>query len=144
MRELLIKSKNKNIEYFKHPGYRSVTENCKYYSTILNNALCCFTDCAKDYLLLKFFEIPATGSLLLCEVSDVLEPIIISMGFKDMVNCIFCNKDNVFDKINFILDPINLDIINTIRMNGYIFIRQNHTTDNRGQLILDIALQNSL
>lgn len=137
MRDYLLSIKNKNIEYFKHPGYRSETENCKYYSSELNKYLCCFTDCAKDYLLLKFFEIPATGTLLLCEVNDTMINVLNNLGFQDMHNCIFCNKDNIIDKINYILDINNRDIINKIRLNGYNLIREKHKVEDRGKIILD-------
>ncbi len=137
MRDYLLSLKNKNIDYFKHPGYRSQTENCKYYASELNKYICCFTDCAKDYLLLKFFEIPATGTLLLCEVNDVIKPILIDMGFIDMVNCIFCIKDNILDKINFILDVNNIELINKIRYNGYTLIKDKHKVEDRAKIILD-------
>jgi hypothetical protein len=129
------------IDYFKHPGYRSKTTDCKYYAQEINKYLCCFTDCAKDYLLLKFFEIPATGSLLLCEVNDVTHPIMNNLGFIDMENCVFCNKDNLKQKIKYILDPKNRDEIDRIRINGKLLIINRHSAEHRAKYINDIIYE---
>ena len=140
LRDYLIKDKQFRgmTEYFKHPGYRSKTIDCKYYAEEMNKYVCCFTDCAKDYLLLKFFEIPATGSLLLCEVNENTAPVMSELGFIDSVNCVFCNKDNILDKIRYILDETNRREINLIRKKGKELILERHSVEQRAKYINDI------
>ncbi len=122
------------ITYIKHPN----SSNLDYdnidrrtfigpkYARAINDKLCGFVDCAKsNYVLAKYFEIPATGSLLLAEkpIGDKLE----DLGFIDGENYISVNKENIIDKINYILDPNNRDEIDKIRKNGQIMVKEKHS-----------------
>ena len=87
------------------------------------------------YLVTKYFEIPLAGSLLFCDMpKDNLE----LLGFKDNINCIFYNKDNLIEKINWIVDPKNNQVINQIRKNGQELILNNHTWDLRISQLLSL------
>jgi hypothetical protein len=55
-----------------------------------------------------------------------------------MENCVFCNKDNLKEKIKYILDPINRQEIDRIRINGKLFIINKHSVDHRAKYINDI------
>ncbi len=124
----------KYIEFLDHPSYTSYTHNCineEYYKK-LNEYVCCFVDAMiYKYILLKVFEIPSVGSLLLIDdsISDELN----TLGFYDTINCIFCNVYNVENKIKWILDIKNKDIIDTIRKTGMEIVRNIHSTKNRSE-----------
>ena len=129
----------------RHPGYKNfdgIEKDFKIgrsYAKILNEHLCCFADCSiYGYIVSKYFEIPATGALLLAENPnkdhkefDNLE----SLGFIDNVNYISCTKDNIQDKINWILDPLNKCKIDEIRKNGMEMVRNNHSIKKRAVFI---------
>jgi FkbM family methyltransferase len=81
---------------------------------------------AQYYLTGKFFEIPASGSLLLCNEAR-LQVELAELGFKDMVNCVFINESNIETRLNWLFDPINIGEINAIRRAGFNFIHEKHT-----------------
>lgn len=122
------------IETLNHPTYKKYTHhiiNDKYYKK-LNNYLCCFTDASMyKYILLKVFEICSVGSLLL--VDDKIRSNLENLGFYNNINCIMCNKDNLLDKIKWIIDYKNRQKVNTIRMNGMKLVREKHTVYNRAK-----------
>lgn len=135
------------ITYIKHPGYRKFNYKAINkpigikYSISLNSHISCFTCCSKyGYILSKYFEIPATGSLLMAidPPDDKLE----KLGFIDNIHYISCTHDNLEDKIRWILDEKNRRIINNIRINGMRFVRKSHSIRNRAELINNIIKKN--
>ena len=110
------------------------------YINFLSEYLCCFTCCLTKetpYIINKFFEIPASGSLLLAYdewVKDGLKEI----GFIDGENYISCNKDNILEKIEWICDEKNRDEVDRIRRNGNELVKNNHTDECRYKFILSI------
>lgn len=138
-----IKDRYKDqIQYLKHPGYKqfnyedtnnrfSVGSN---YANTLNSFICCFTSCTIiDYIVSKYFEIPACGSLLFAQIpnNDELD----KLGFIDGVNFISCSKENMEERIKYITDPKNKDEIDKIRHQGYLFVREKHTLKQRTEVI---------
>jgi FkbM family methyltransferase len=121
-------------ECLVHPSYDNYKHDCNnniYYKK-LNEYLCCFVDASLyKYVLLKVFEISSVGSLLLVE--DTIENELNILGFYDNINCVFCNKNNLENKINWILNVENRHSIDNIRKNGMELVRQNHTTKNRSE-----------
>ena len=104
----------------------------KYYEYI-RNYLCAFSCCLnkkKPYIIKQFFDIPSVGTLLLAydvHVKIALEEI----GFKDNINYISCNRNNILEKIEFICNPNNIEKINEIRTNGFNLVKNNHTINHR-------------
>lgn len=102
----------------------------KYYE-YLSKYICCIVDSIDNYILPKIFEICASGSLLLCfnnfEIFDVYE----KLGFIDGTNYISCNSDNIIEKIEWILNPINKDYVDLIRKTGYELVKKSHTIFSR-------------
>lgn len=148
MKEYYKNNKNKLV-LLKHPKYRHFNYNNlgdyivgKEYSKKLNNYIACFTDCATSaYIVSKYFEIPASGSLLLCQ--DPKEygannDNLAELGFIDGETCIICNKNNYIEKINYILDEKNRNIINKIRLNGMNMVLKKHNISNRAEIISNI------
>lgn len=109
----------------------------KNFIKILNNYLACITCCAlknRPYIVAKFFEIPASGALLLAYDEHVKEQML-QLGFKDGINYISVNYHNIKEKIAFVFDPANREKIDTIRKNGYKLIYTRHTSMNRAKHI---------
>jgi hypothetical protein len=127
-----------------HPSYNNFTHDCingTYYKK-LNEYLCCFVDSVMyNYVLLKVFEICSVGSLLLVE--DTIENELNKLGFYDNINCILCNKNNLENKIKWILNVENRHSIDNMRKNGMDLVRQHHTTKNRSEMF-DIIVNTKL
>ena len=127
------------IEYLIHPSYNNYSHNCinDIYYKKLNEYLCCFVDASLyKFILLKVFEICSVGSLLLVE--DTIGKNLNNLGFYDNINCIFCNKDNLENKIKWILNSENSQLIDNMRKKGMDLVRQNHTTKHRSETFNNI------
>lgn len=96
----------------------------KYFKT-LGKYIACFVDDSRNYILAKFFEIPASGSLLLAMNTNT-KKILESLGFIDGTNYISCSKENIIEKIDYITNPNNINHINNIRLQGYNLIKSKH------------------
>ncbi len=135
-RDLVKNKKYKNLLMINHPSPKylpvninSSTPVADQYIYTLNEYLVGFT-CSSEwgYLLKKYFEIPMAGCLLFCDnPKDSLEEI----GFKDGINCMIYNKENIEEKIKWLLDEKNKDEIEKIRIEGHKLIKDNHTHKKR-------------
>jgi tetratricopeptide (TPR) repeat protein len=92
---------------------------------------------AKD-LVRKHLEIPAARSCLVTERTPVLE----AAGFTDMQNCIFADKHDVLDKLDYVFQhPDELErIINA----GYQLVHSQHTLKQRDQIFQWFSLYKTL
>ena len=120
LRSLIVNKHHVDIEH-KPPTY--VGDD---YAKLLHSYFCCVTSASIfNYVLAKYFEIAATGSLLLAnETKDSKR-----LGFIPNKHYIPITKDNVFTKIEQCLEnPANY---NTIRREGMEFVRKNHSVVNR-------------
>lgn len=140
----LSKTNNQKIDYLNvNVGYRIKKDhpNLIYgdrYIHYLNKYLVCFTcESNRAYLLKKFFEIPASGSLLLT-INPFTKKYFVELGFVDGVHYLSATNDNIEEKINFVLDPVNRNIIDTIRKNGYELVKTKHTHVNRAEFLNNI------
>ena len=127
------------IDTLEHPSYGNYTHTCinDIYYKKMNEYICCFTDTLQyNYVLLKVFEICSIGSLLLVE--DTLSVELSKLGFYDNINCIYCNKDNLQDKIKWILDIENRVLVDNMRKLGMLLVRNEHTTKNRSDQFINI------
>lgn len=139
-----LAKQNNNIELLRCNFGYSVNNNenlifgLKYYDH-LNKYLACFVDTiyTRDYVLAKTFEICASGSLLLC-MNEHLIHIYEQLGFIDGVNYMSCTKNNVEEKINYIVNPENRDIIDNIRRKGHELVKEKHNSKYRLKILLDI------
>jgi hypothetical protein len=96
------------------------------YAELLHSYFCCVT-CSSifSYAVTKHLEIPASGSLLLCDETKDLN----RMGFIPYKHYIPITKDNVFKKIKDCL--VNSKDYNKIRKEGMEFVRKHHSINNR-------------
>lgn len=126
------------IAYHRHPGY-----HCHYdyneprdigcgYAGKLNRYLAGFTDSLiYEYVVAKYFEIPATGALLFAEeaVSGPLK----ELGFIENRNYLPVTKDNLEDRIQYVLDEGNREEVDAIRRRGQELIWARHKTSDRAR-----------
>lgn len=109
------------------------TTDSKYYH-ILNEYIAGFAGVAKGtvFLLAKFVEIPATGTLLLAYIAyieDIEE--LNSLGFYGGINCLVVKNDNYDEITKFIWDEKNREKIDEIRKKGRDNVINNHTLNHR-------------
>ena len=132
------------IAFHQHPGYRcdfnydTNTSLGREYARKINNYRAAFTDSSKyKYSVAKYFEIPATGALLLadCAISEPLR----AAGFIDGVNYIGVSDRDLEEKIAYVLDESNHGELDKIRRNGQDLVWQTHKTSDRARLIDEIC-----
>lgn len=124
---------NRHIEILKHPGYKKIDiKNSKVgidYYKILRNYFCCLATSSKlNYVVRKYFEIPAVGSLLLANKTNDL----CKLGFKKDMHYVEISKHNLLSKLDDILT--HPDKFDRIRRSGRLFILENHSIKNRFEL----------
>jgi hypothetical protein len=86
----------------------------------------------------KHFEIPASRACLITEHSPVLE----AAGFVDMHNCVFADKNNVLDKLDYLFQ--NQDELESIINAGYQLVHSRHTLKQREQIFQWFNLNKNL
>ena len=92
----------------------------------LKSAKCAYTDGSNvKAIVRKYFEIPARGTILFCD--DV--PGIKEMGFKDGVNMVLVDENNVKDKVKELFD--NEKKMEQIAAEGFNLVSKNHTAHKR-------------
>jgi len=136
-------SKKYPIDVLEHLSYRYPNHQYfgrKYieYLSMYVAAITCCSNSETPYIVGKFFEIPASGALLLAYDDFVKEPMK-ELGFVDGENYISVNYDNITEKILYVTDSKNKDAVNKIRKNGHKLVWNNHTLLNRVKVIDDIA-----
>jgi hypothetical protein len=124
------------IDVLPHPGYYgAIKHTCvgKSYINKLSEYLISVSTCASsdyNYMVAKYFEIPASGALLFAYSKPIAQEME-QLGFRDMVNYISFDADNLIERLEYVLDPDNLDEVNMIRRNGYDLVASNHTHQTR-------------
>lgn len=130
------------VEHY-HPGYGtfdfennpSIGPGC---ARRMNRFRAAFTDASEyGYSVAKYFEIPATGALLVADraVSGPLR----RLGFVDGVHYIGVSNEDLEAKIEYALDENNRDEVNQVRRNGQKLVWQKHKTHDRARLIDDVC-----
>ncbi len=128
------------ISLHRHPGYhcqhdynasRSVGRS---YAEEINRHRAAFTDCLKfRYVVAKYFEIPATGALLLADgaVSAPLK----ELGFISGQHYISVTGDDMEEKVRYVLDERNHSRTDEMRRRAQSLVREKHKTEDRARLI---------
>src|SRR5262249_27812651 len=130
------------IVFQPHPGY-----GCGYdyavdhrvgrpYARSINRMRAAFTDCLRyRYVVAKYFEIPATGALLLAEgaVSDFLA----RLGFVAGAHYIAVSSETLEEMIRYVLDEANHSEVDAIRRRGQELVRRSHKASDRARMIDD-------
>lgn len=144
-RDFICQFKKDTVILKKKCGYRDVSKGIygnNYYKE-LNKYICCFSDlCIREYTLAKIFEIIASGSLLLCSNTPIKDIFENDLGLIDNIHYISCNQQNMKEKIDYILNPLNREEIDKIRINGQKIIKEKHYYKYRAQCFYKIINEN--
>ncbi len=104
------------------------------YGKKLNRYLCCFASPVHSVLginthlvLLKVFEILASGSLLLCPNTE--EKYLNEIGLYHNKNCVLCDMKDISKVVNELVLLSNREKINQIRKRGYLFAKTHFTSE---------------
>jgi len=134
LRQTVLKKYGNFVENLNHPGYKIKTEEAlragfKFKYDFLNTLYqyrCCLSSCAiVRYTLMKHFEIPSVGSLLLSDSCEDMK----KLGFVHSVNYIHVDALNFGEVMSAIISyPGSFD---HIRFNGRKFVLSNHTEYHR-------------
>jgi Glycosyl transferases group 1 len=128
------------IRLHEHPGYAAAYDYetdervGAGYARIIHQYKVAFTDAAwLRYVVAKYFEIPATGALLLADgaVREQLN----ELGLLENVHYIAASAKNLEEQIQYVLDPIHDEEINAIRRRGQELVSSRHKTSDRANLI---------
>jgi len=131
------------IVFIDHPGYHCGFDHesdervGKGYAKKIARYLAAMTDgLIYGYLVAKFFEIPATGALLLGEekMKDALEV----LGFRDGVHYLSVGPENLKPRIEEALNPGNRKGIDEIRRQGQKLVLGRHLSGHRAKQINDV------
>jgi len=128
LRRLIVERHYANVDY--KPRKYVVGDN---YAKLLHSYFCCAASSSIfNYVLAKYFEIMATGSLLLANETEDSK----KLGLVPYEHYIPINKSNVFAKIDQCIE--NPNDYNDIRKAGMKFVRKNHSVINRLELFKKI------
>lgn len=109
----------------------------KSYILKLNEYLAAFATSGNrnlPYVVAKFFEIPASGALMLAH-DELVKTQLLKLGFKANVHYISITHQNLHAVLGFVLNPRNRHFIDKIRRQGYDFVWKYHTSHNRADMI---------
>jgi hypothetical protein len=134
------------IAYHPHPGY-----HCRYdyeqkdgdvgrgYASRINRHRAAFTDSLSfNYVVAKYFEIPAAGALLLADdaVSGPLE----RLGFIKGRHYVPVSKENLEERVREVLDERNRSEVDEIRRRGQELVWARHKTSDRAMQINEVCV----
>jgi hypothetical protein len=133
-----------SIIHHEHPGY-----HCQYdynrdqnvgrgYAEKINKYRTSFTDSLiYGYIVAKYFEIPATGSLLLAD--DAVSGPLKDLGFIENQHYLAVSKENLEEKIQYVLDEANHEELDEIRKVGQQLVWSRHKTSDRARSINEVC-----
>jgi hypothetical protein len=128
------------IDRHPHPGYQF---NYRHgddprvgfgYARLLNRYRAAFTDTSRfGYLVAKFFEIPATGAMLLADRRA--EPSLRRLGLIEGEHYLSASFDDLEERVRFVLDESNRQAVDAIRARGQALVWGRHKSSDRAGLI---------
>ena len=131
-----------SIVHYPHPGYytgydyETDHEIGIGYAKTINKYRAAFTDSLIfGYVVAKYFEIPATGALLFAD--DKVSGPLRTLGFIENTHYLPVSKENLEDRIEYVLDERNHEELDEIRRNGQKLVWERHKTVDRAKLIND-------
>jgi len=123
-----------------HPGYYTGYDYDQNeavgrgYAWKINSYRAGFTDSSMfHYVLAKYFEIPATGALLVAD--DAVSGPLRQLGFIEYEHYVPVNAANLEETIAFVLDETNHEALDEIRRRGQELIWDRHKTIDRARQI---------
>jgi len=135
-RQFVTDLQDARIHKLQHPGYEnryaqeSVQVVRSRWFREIHGYLCAFCDAhSLRYIHLRAFEIASVGTLLMAD--DLVEAEMKTLGFVDGVTCIFCNKENFLERLDWVLALENRGEVDRIRRSGMALCLQRHLTAKR-------------
>lgn len=123
-----------------HPGYYTgfdyeQDENLgRSYAMKINNCRAAFTDSSIfKYVVAKYFEIPATGALLLAD--DSVSGPLSQLGFVEFEHYVPVSEETLEERIQFVLDKRSHDELDEIRSKAQQLVWERHKTADRARQI---------
>jgi hypothetical protein len=114
--------------------YNSNSNIGRGYAEKINKYRVGFTDCLTfKYMVAKYFEIPATGALLLAE--DAVKEPLKELGFVEDVHYVPVSKENLEERVKQVLDETNREALDQVRRRAQQLVWERHTTSDRAKLI---------
>src|SRR5262249_25574592 len=136
----LAANRDLRIVEHRHPGYQcdhnheTSADVGAGYARRINSVRAAFTDASKfHYLLAKFFEIPATGSLLVGDAAVGKQ--LSRLGFHEHVHYIPVSDATLEGELRYVLDERNHAELDEVRRRGQQLIWERHKTSDRARLI---------
>ncbi|MFD3261329.1 glycosyltransferase [Paenibacillus lentus] len=126
--------------FHKHPGYVNFDSDkqvlvAQRFAMEANRAKIFLTcDSIYKYSLRKYFEVPASYTLLLASPNEDLR----DLGFRSGTHYVAISEHDYEEKVEFYLRPENEHLREQITRQGYEFIHEKHTTAVRAQRLLKI------
>ncbi len=134
------------VAYHQHPGYhcghdyeQKNGDVGRSYAERINRHRAAFTDSLSfNYVVAKYFEIPATGALLLADeaVGGPLE----RLGFIKDVHYLPVSKENLEERVRYVLDERNRAEVDEIRRRGQELVWARHKTTERARQINEVCV----
>jgi hypothetical protein len=132
------------IKHHPHPGYHysfdhlTDTNVGRAYAEIINKHRVGFTDSGVyQYVVAKYFEIPATGALLLAD--DAVRAPLKELGFIENVHYFAVSSENCEEQVRYVLDESNREELDEIRRCGQQLVWEKHKTSDRARRIDEIC-----
>jgi len=142
--KLLCEQGSYAITHYAHPGYMRSYDYSKDeevgrgYAEKLNKYRAGFTDAyTYKYVVAKYLEIPATGSLLLGD--DAVRGPLEQLGFVDNTHYVAVSRKNLEEKLHYVLDQRNHEELDEIRRRGQELVWQKHKTSDRARAIDEVC-----
>lgn len=137
----LARDRSHAIRYHHHPGYY-----CGYdyerdarigrgYAEKIRQCRVGFADSVFPfgYLVAKFFEIPATGALLLAD--DTAGKHFKRLGFVANHHYVPVSQKNLKSQVEYVLSENDRDELDQVRRNGQALVHEQHKTSDRARFI---------
>jgi hypothetical protein len=130
IREYIVRHRDPNKIIYIPPPFPTIRDSFKFigdrYAKLLNKFQCCVTESGiYNYAVTKVFEVPAAGSLLICNRVYDMD----LAGFIPDKHYLPATKETVLEVIDCVLqDP---EMYQEIKKEGRSFVWENHSIENR-------------
>lgn len=136
----LQEERSYSIVYHRHPGYQcgydyNANEDIgRAYASKINRCRVGFTDSLTfRYVVGKYFEIPATGALLLADNAVSVQ--LRELGFSENQHYLPVSEEDLEETVQYVLDEQHHDELDEIRKRGQELVWEKHKTSDRARQI---------
>jgi len=135
------------IKYHPHPGYycgydyQADARVGRGFAQMINRCRVGFADSVfpYGYVVAKFFEIPATGALLLAD--EAVSTQLAALGFVAGEHYVPVSLKNLEERVAYVLDENNREELDRVRRYGQDLIHKRHKTSDRAKQINELLLR---